>query len=117
MFDPPSVIEPVLENLRNSLYPLGDSISILETIVSPFSSKTECAGVTDFAEDRAFPSSDMGSIAIEHKRLSAPARSDDSPDPVDIYDIAMRHVLAIPPPREVGKRPDAVFVTPEDMAI
>jgi hypothetical protein len=39
IFDPPSVIEPVLENLRNCLYPLADSTSILETIVSPLSSK------------------------------------------------------------------------------
>jgi hypothetical protein len=59
----------------------------------------------------------MGSIAIEHKCLSWPPRSDDLPDPVDLYDTVMQHVLAIPPPREVGKRPDAVFVTPEDMVI
>jgi hypothetical protein len=59
----------------------------------------------------------MGSIAIEHKRLSAPARSDDSPGPMDLSDTAMRHVLAIPPPGEVGKQPDAVFVTPEEMII
>jgi hypothetical protein len=117
MFNPPAVIEPVLENLRNSLYPLGDSTYILEKIVSPLSSKSEYARVIDFLNDRVFPSSYMGSIAIEHKRLLSPPQSDEAPDPVDLYDTAMRHVLAIQAPPEVGKRPDAVFITPEDMII
>jgi hypothetical protein len=59
IFDPLSVIEPVLENLRNCLYPLGDYTYILETIVSPLSSKTEYARVMDFTEDPASPSSYM----------------------------------------------------------
>ena len=128
MFSSPTVLEPLLKSMNFSVagtrqltYTLDDGAShfILEKLTeAPISANSYYSRAVNFVTDQIAYAGYGGCIAVVHAKLES-----DEVAPIDVYDSAMNHVLALFPPSEMCNssgilvRPDGFFITPEEMIV